>query len=1078
MKFLLLLLVTAWLVLGGDVAHADPISAITAISTAIAKIGVIGKLLLTVAFNIGASLLTKALTKTSGQAATGVDLSISMGDDVPMSFTVGTYATGGKRKYIGTWGSAGSTPNAFVTDVIEIGNIPCTGLVGFWVGDDKATVLWGEPHADGRGYPVQEYRVGGVDYLWVKFYDGAQTVADAFLLSKFGGDADRPWSSTMIGRGCPYAIITCRYNTNKFSGLPDWAFEPGPPRFYDLRKDSTNGGSGAHRWSDPATWEATSNPIIIAYSIIRGIYYGSEWMFGGQNLAAFRLPSSNWIAAANECDALVDVTGGTEPAYRCGYEITVDKEPLAVIEELGKAANARFAEVGGVFKVLVGAPGSAVYSFTDDDVIVTKGQTFEPFPSLDATYNGIEATYPEPAERWSSKDAPAQYDAALELADGGRRLPISVALNAAPFAVQVQRVMLALIRDYRRFRAHSFYLPPDAYALEPNDVVSWTSARNGYSNKKFVVVQAVPTRTFLVMVSLREIDPSDYDWSSDEQLPVVTGWVGTIAPPVQAMTGWTVVSSNIEGRRPAILAGCSGDLDDVARVWVQVRVKATGAVVFDSDSTPYAAPYSWLISGAWCLPSTTYEVRGKYVPVSSRATEWSSWLDVTTGDYAETDFTATLQTIGSDVRSRFEEVEADLARARATLERVVVDFSLMAAASQVAREAIMAEAGSARVDIVEEKRVRATETEALGQLYTALNASFQANVASVQSMLTVLANADTAMASSITQLNADVASNYAAITNEATTRADADSALTTLVQTAQAKADSASAAVATEQTARANADGALATSVESVAAEFNGRFAEGLVKFEAAAAPSGVDARFAILVRAGTAASYKLSGMYIDLYTVGGVQRSRVAIMTDQFVVTDGSSVNLPLVYEGGVLKLANARVAWAQIDNVVIDWAQIDDAVINNAVFGTTNLDFSSVTSKAALSGSFGGISGISTPNWTTKASVVISNPNPNPVLVDVRGAISASVGGNSSGTWFWRLINTTTNEVVFETSLTLTSSDGSGRSGSITISEFKIAMNDVQGSNTYAFQVRSNSGASSSATMSADARLLWWKR
>ncbi|WP_246662633.1 phage tail protein [Rhizobium sp. P44RR-XXIV] len=293
------------------------------------------------------------------------------------------------------------------------------------------------------------------------------------------------------------------------------------------------------------------------------------------------------------------------------------------------------AEVGGIFKMLVGSPGGAVYSFTDDDIVVTEEQDFQPFPSLSATYNAIEATYPEPAEKWATKDAPGRYNADLEGQDGNRRLPAEIQLLAVPFANQVQRVGLAMIQDYRRFRVHQISLPPDAYPLEPNDVVSWSSARNGYDEKKFLVVKVEPQPSFLIVVTLKEVDPADYDWHPGLQLPTAIGWLGPITPPSQPMIGWTVEPSTIKDaggidRRPAIRISCAPDLDDVRGVWVQVRVKASGDVVFDSDSNPYALPYSWQLSGQWTLPNVEYEARGRYIPQSNRATDWSAWLTVKT----------------------------------------------------------------------------------------------------------------------------------------------------------------------------------------------------------------------------------------------------------------------------------------------------------------------------------------------------------------------------------------------------------------------------------------------------------------
>ncbi|ENN87816.1 hypothetical protein RHSP_47694 [Rhizobium freirei PRF 81] len=640
MKYLILLLnvLSFWLM--ADAAHAGPlVAAIGAISQFVGSFGIIGKLALTVAINVGLSLIEKAMAKKDQQPA-GTKLEISMGDDHAMSFIIGSYATAGKRKYAGTWGEDGKTPNAYFTDVIEIGSLPnfggARGLTSVWIDDQKVGVLWEEPHPDGRGYPVLQYRVKGKDYLWIKFLDGTQTSPDPFLMAKFGSQAERPWRSTMIGRGCQIVILTSRYNTDLFSGVPSGLFEPHPLSLYDIRKDSSMGGHGAHRWDDRSTWERSSNPAVMIYNLARGVYYASEWVYGGQNIGAFCLPAANWMAAANACDAVVGLgDGNSEPAFRAGYDVQCDREPLDAITELLKGCNGRMAEVGGIFKMLVGAPGGAVYSFTDDDIVVTEEQDFQPFPSLSATYNAIEATYPEPAEKWTTKDAPGRYNADLEAQDGYRRLPAQVQLLAVPFANQVQRVGLAMIQDYRRFRVHQVSLPPDAYPLEPNDVVSWSSARNGYDEKKFLVVKVEPQPNFLIVVTLKEIDPADYDWHPGLQLPTAIGWLGPITPPSQPMIGWMVEPSTIKDaggidRRPAIKISCAPDLDDVSGVWGQVRLKETGDVVFDSDSNPYATPFSWIISGQWTLPNTNYEARGRYLPQSNRATDWSAWLAVKT----------------------------------------------------------------------------------------------------------------------------------------------------------------------------------------------------------------------------------------------------------------------------------------------------------------------------------------------------------------------------------------------------------------------------------------------------------------
>ncbi|WP_435657949.1 hypothetical protein [Brucella pituitosa] len=606
--------------------------------------GAFGGLLFKAALMVGSSLLQQYLQKKAQKKSqvSGITLELKMGDDLPLAFPIGERGVAGRRKYAGTHGKDGETPNAYAVDVIEISSLPSfagpQGIESLWIDDQLATILWNEPHADGRGFPIKEFRKDGKDNVWVSYMDGSQTTANPYLLAKFGADPERPITTNMIGRGCQAVIVTTRLNRELQLGgsLPAVIVEPKPMRFYDLRFDSTNGGNGPQRWNDPSTWASTRNPAVIIYNIIRGIYYGGEWVYGGQNISAFRLPATSWIAAANECDRQVMGDNGLEPQFRCGYEIYTDVEPLEVIEELRLACLGRLVEVGGMVKLQVGAPGSAVYFIDDDSIVVSRDQDLDPFPSISNTNNGISATYPERAERWTMKDAPERRDLELEREDGDRSLPQDVSFEAVPFSGQVQRSTETLVKENRRFVTHVFYLPPSAWVLEPSvDVISWTSVRNGYVNKKFIATRAVGNPGMVQQVVLRELEPSDYTPPS-VILPPVVGWLGPITAPPQPMYGWGAEAAVLNDdlgrpRRPTVRVRCSPDQDDVTHVHVQLRIRGAGELLFDSDSTPYGQPYSWLIHAN--LPAKTWvQVRGKYVPGHYRETDWSDWIDVQTDD--------------------------------------------------------------------------------------------------------------------------------------------------------------------------------------------------------------------------------------------------------------------------------------------------------------------------------------------------------------------------------------------------------------------------------------------------------------
>lgn len=660
-----LLLITTALAVGfAGPAHAGPVAAAVAWvgGTGLAASGLAAA---AIRFIGGYALNAIAGKLIAGQqqgAPINVSFDVKMGDDLPLSFVAGDYATAGKRKYMASWG-----PNTRdIVEVIEISAMP-QAFGRFWVNDELGIIDTTQTvvrRGQNVGWPVENNGSGpGNPNIWVKWYDGTQTVADPYLVSVFGDDEDYPWTNAMVGRGKTYAVVTSCYHAEDQTEYPTFLWQPAPLPLYDWRYDSTNGGSGPQRWGNRATYEPTLNPAVIAYNIVRGIYYGDEWVFGGKNLAAWRLPVAEWSAAANACDQDINLSvGGVQPRYRCGMEISVDMEPASVLDEIGKSANMKFAEVGGRLKPIVDLPGAAVFAFTDGDILITEGQSFSPFYPASETFNAISATYPERGEKWASKDAPEYIDTDAQ-EDDGEYLPTSMSYGAVPFGNQVQRLMRSQMRDFRRMRRHQFYLPPDAYALEPGiDMVSWTSNRNGYINKQFMVESVSKTPGMNVLVSLREVDPSDYDWSSDFERPIVITPPLNPRPFVQTAEGFNVAPSTIvdeasNARRPDVLATYVGDQVGITSIQIRARVLGRSELVVDTLRR-------WNTAQTWrsfnVLPSTAYEFQARLYSDLTPRGAWSPWRTVTTPDVGFTweDWDEALR----------EEIEGELALIPAAVE--------------------------------------------------------------------------------------------------------------------------------------------------------------------------------------------------------------------------------------------------------------------------------------------------------------------------------------------------------------------------------------------------------------------------
>lgn len=637
---------------------------------------------------------------------------------LPRSFPIGKTCLGGQLVYFNTWGNDGETPNAYYTRVTKLSDLPIKSLDGVWINGEKCTL--GSDTGTGMGVPVLEYRKDGVDHLWIKFYDGTQTVADSFLTSKVTSAA-RPYASTRVGIGLAYVIATALIDDTLYAGrVPDFKYEVSGIRFYDPTKDSTNGGSGAHRYSDPSTWggDGDDYPIVQAYNIMRGIRYAGTWVYGLQRATQATLPATNWNAQIAKCRSTIQGAGGLEPTYRAGGVVTVSLQTADTLNMLMTACQGKMSEVGGWYKVHCGAPDSATFEFTDGDVLSSEDQTATPFLTLDASINGITGSFPNPEQGWNPDSAPPLYDSTLESRDGHRRLLATPSFDLVPYAAQVQRLMKSALEAARRERSHSLVLPPPFWSVEPGDVCSWTSARNGYEGKLFTVTAKTDRANNDTGVVIQEVDPADYSWNYDtDYRPGTSGPTGFPRPEPQGIRMWaaegvSILDADGYKRRPGIRLSWDGDMPGVTGVRYKVRRKNDASPVTSGNTLELSA--GALIITHSLLPDNHYEVAGQYIPSAPRDMLWSDWIEVATPDVKFTvlDFDAAIKaqitTIQQQVQDFVHATEALIASvaanqdARNWLDKQSVRSQLMARADSL----------SASVEHVTEIAVGATEAVA------------------------------------------------------------------------------------------------------------------------------------------------------------------------------------------------------------------------------------------------------------------------------------------------------------------------------------------------------------------------------
>lgn len=825
LKRLLLAFALSTALVAADAAPAQAAPAIAAIGAFVATPlgGIVANVVIGMAASAAGTLIRQMTgnKSPSSGAVAGIRGSAASGGDVPLSFIMGYRMTAGSFAYRGTWGSAGKTPNAYYVEERILADLPMPNLLGLWVGDKKVTVDWeAEPLA--QGYPVLEGRVDGKDHWWIRFHDGTQTVADAYMRAKFGAHPDHPYTADMVGRGQTKVIFTCLINRDLLTSWPRLRFETDGIRLYDVSKDTTAGGDGPQRIADPSTWQPSDLLPVHIYNALIGIRYGGSWVWGGQNIGVTRLPAASWIAAIAEARASVDLAGGgTEKQFRGGFEVTGNMEPQGFIKEALKGCAGRMAEIGGIYKILCGVPASSVFSFTDRDIIITRDQGFDPYPVLEQTHNAIRATYVEPGIGWATKDAPPRYSDDLEAEDQGRHLAIDVSYEMVYSGTQVQRLMKAAIEEARRFRRHALVLPPEASELEPLDVVSWSSAANGYTSKKFIITDLEDEPTYLTPLSLQEIDPADYDFdpSTDEQ-PYTVGGLTTspMAPQVVAdwaVMPWTHVDDGGAARRPGIKMFWDGDQPDVRALLFQVALPDETIVLSGEFASEFVAGEGTTPIGS-VLPLQDYLVRSKYDPISSRPAEWTDWTPVTTPNVllGAQDINIELEAIAGDIAGKLNWAGA-LARS------LVEDFRRLGSIIE-----------AADLENYNQRQLMRRELEVrLG---------------------------------------------------------DVEAGFLEVIEVALGPG------------------GSIATALSSIYAALGGNSAQVNIRFQAVAAPAGVNARWAVQVRTD-GDTFGAAGMYLEVLPDGS---SRIILDADQTLITTDGGTTVQAVFDADGALIRNLRTA------------------------------------------------------------------------------------------------------------------------------------------------------------------------
>jgi hypothetical protein len=585
-----------------------------------------------IGISLGSQLLISKLKSTTApQAASasgpaGVQTSVQFGGAVPRSAVYGKQATAGHLLYWNVYGS----DNQYLQFVYALGDGLHDGLDGMFVDGKAVTFGTVTPGAD---TPVTEYARDGIDHLWFRFFNGEEDqIADTRLVDN-ANPAGR-WTTDHKLSGICYVSVTMKYNETVFTnGVPTFLFVPRGLRLYDPRLDSTNGGSGTHRWNVPSTYEWSENPAICLYNYQRGLFLGDELILG-QGVAPFDLLTDMYVAAANVCDEAVPLlAGGTELRYRVGEQITADRQHRDVIQDFLAAMAGQLLETAGAFGPLAGAAQTSVMTITDTDLVVGQSRTYSSHRSRDELINTISGSYSDPSQNWQPVPYPMRTSSADESTDG-ERLGVQRDYPQINSGTQVQRVAEIERRLARTQGTATEVLPFKYSVLESGDWITRVSTRFGYT-KIFQVVTARVEKDQSVAVTLREISADVYAWDEgvDELDPQVPGDLPGYGDPITTVSGFDLEAITLPGQggviQPAIRAIWSPVADrTVTDVLVEYRLVDQPDDVSTAPLFRPANGYGTISDGIQG-GETEYEARATIITQPARTTTWTAWTPIT-----------------------------------------------------------------------------------------------------------------------------------------------------------------------------------------------------------------------------------------------------------------------------------------------------------------------------------------------------------------------------------------------------------------------------------------------------------------
>ncbi|TKV43182.1 hypothetical protein A0U87_01985 [Sphingobium sp. MP9-4] len=523
----------ALIVFAAPIAGALGIAAITAGTVAAAGVG----LAISAAMAIATTLFVKPPSLSQSMAER---LNSSINPTAPRKIIFGRTAAGNDIRFFEEH-DLPSTKKDGYSQIVALASHRIHALRSWYV---EEQLTW-------AGSITGKYRAGVRSFCAV--LEGTSTNGSAIGSGQY-------WTSTATFTGCAYAAITFKLDGDVWeSGLPSkTTFVVDGCPLYDPRRDSSNGGTGAHRIANQATWsfydgsvEIGRNPALALATYLTGYRINGKLVWG-MGVPSDRIDWDNFRDYANLCEERVALQDGTTvQRYTAdGSFSTADSHETIILALTAAMGSCKLTDVGGRYTIIGGFDDTLgpTVDFTADHLVAAPGSpapySWIPVPPARETYNIARGRFSDPNNQYQLSDWGAIETDALN--DGVPRT-MTIDLGLVSRAETCQRIAKQfLLREAKTPGVFSATFGPLAFAATVGSLVTLSLPQEGWNRKLFRVLEQTENHDLLFQMVLREESSEIYAWDREEKpLPASIRPPGydpsaTISPEGMAVTSQTL----------------------------------------------------------------------------------------------------------------------------------------------------------------------------------------------------------------------------------------------------------------------------------------------------------------------------------------------------------------------------------------------------------------------------------------------------------------------------------------------------------------------------------------------------------